>query len=192
MSFSNCWWHCVLSGTQKDTGICAWATKEASQRHTLAFCSPLPSLHAFFFPHPLPLLKDFLFSSSTWQTFLPTPNSQTPFSGLQMHEEHQQCFQTFQHLKIRTVSLQISVLFAVTLSIVSSQSLMLPLPLLVCHKTLIFLIKKRSLGLAFQLTYDFYYRKNSHLSKSDSFIISSIPTQSWTVSLEYHYLQDFK
>lgn len=75
------------------------------------FCSPLPSPHAYF---SLPSSKRFWLPSSTWQTFLPTPNDQTA-SGLQMHEEHQLCFQTFQCLKIRTVSVQILILFAVSL-----------------------------------------------------------------------------
>ena len=115
-------WHYRVSGGKCGDTVCSLARSKilgyvpglqgGHQRHALAFCSPFPSLHAFFFS---PATSSKRFFLPPRDTFLPTPNGQTPFSGLQMHEEHQLCFQTFQCLKIRTVSLQILILFAVTL-----------------------------------------------------------------------------
>lgn len=160
-SFSNCWWHHVLAGTQVAGSVPRLQGGHHRDTHKRF---ALPSLHCmhFFFPSPANSSKRFCFSSSTWQTFLPTSNGQTPFSGLQMHEEHRLCFQTFQCLKIRRLSVQILILL-ITVSIVSSQSLILPLPSLIRNKKIFFFNYKKKPKTCISTNLWFVLQENKHI-----------------------------
>lgn len=103
------WWD-----HQRDAGMCAWVTREYL-RHTPAFHAPLPSLHVFFFFFsPTTSSKRFCFSSSTWETLLPTPNCHPPASGLQMARRTTTAFSDLPVSENQSAAVQISVLFAVT------------------------------------------------------------------------------